>query len=68
MDSGADGILIANSTITLESVGKDTPNTDIGAAVEVLEDISFFGTMGQKLVERLGAKVRKIKTFRVRDD
>ena len=47
-----------NSTITLESV----------AAVEVLEDISFFGTMGQKLVERLGAKVRKIKTFRVRDD
>ena len=58
MDSGADGILIANSTITLESV----------AAVEVLEDISFFGTMGQKLVERLGAKVRKIKTFRVRDD
>ena len=58
MDSGADGILIANSTITLESV----------AAVEVLEDISFFGTMGQKLVERLGAKIRKIKTFRVRDD
>ena len=58
MDSGADGILIANSTITLESV----------AAVEVLEDISFFGTMGRKLVERLGAKVRKIKTFRVRDD
>ena len=68
MDSGADGMLIANTTITLESVGKDTPNTDIGAAVEVLEDISFFGTMGQKLVERLGAKVRKIKTFRVRDD
>ena len=61
-------MLIANSTITLESVGEDTPNTDIGAAVEVLEDISFFGTMGQKLVERLGAKVRKIKTFRVRDD
>jgi len=58
VDSGADGILIANSTITLESV----------AAVEVLEDISFFGTMGQKLVERLGAKIRKIKTFRVRDD
>ena len=58
MDSGADGMLIANSTITLESV----------AAVEVLEDISFFGTMGQKLVERLGAKIRKIKTFRVRDD
>jgi hypothetical protein len=51
-------MLIANSTITLESV----------AAVEVLEEISFFGTMGQKLVERLGAKVRKIKTFRVRDD
>lgn len=51
-------MLIANTTITLESV----------AAVEVLEDISFFGTMGQKLVERLGAKVRKIKTFRVRDD
>ena len=46
-------MLIANTTITLESVGKDTPNTDIGAAVEVLEDISFFGTMGQKLVERL---------------
>ena len=45
-------MLIANTTITLESVGKDTPNTDIGAAVEVLEDISFFGTMGQKLVER----------------
>ena len=61
-------MLIANSTITLESVGEDTPNSDIGAAVEVLEDISFFGTMGQKLVERLGAKVRKIKTFRVRDD
>ena len=61
-------MLIANTTITLESVGKDTPNTDIGAAVEVLEDISFFGTMGRKLVERLGAKVRKIKTFRVRDD
>ena len=61
-------MLIANTTITLESVGKDTPNTDIGATVEVLEDISFFGTMGQKLVERLGAKVRKIKTFRVRDD
>jgi len=61
-------MLIANTTITLESVGKDTPNTDIGAAVEVLEDISFFGTMGQKLVERLGAKVRQIKTFRVRDD
>jgi hypothetical protein len=54
-------MLIANTTITLESVGKDTPNTDIGAAVEVLEDISFFGTMGQKLVERLGAKVRKSK-------
>jgi hypothetical protein len=51
-------MLIANTTITLESV----------AAVEVLEDISFFGTMGRKLVERLGAKVRKIKTFRVRDD
>ena len=61
-------MLIANTTITLESVGKDTPNTDIGAAVEVLEDISFFGTMGRKLVERLGAKNRKIKTFRVRDD
>jgi hypothetical protein len=61
-------MLIANTTITLESVGEDTPNSDIGAAVEVLEDISFFGTMGQKLVERLGAKVRKIKTFRVRDD
>jgi hypothetical protein len=58
VDSGADGILIANSTITLESV----------AAVEVLEDISFFDTMGRKLVERLGAKIRKIKTFRVRDD
>lgn len=58
MDSGADGMLIANTTITLESV----------AAVEVLEDISFFDTMGRKLVERLGAKVRKIKTFRVRDD
>ena len=58
MDSGADGILIANSTITLESV----------AAVEVLEDISFFDTMGRKLVERLGAKIRKIKTFRVQDD
>ena len=58
MDSGADGILIANTTITLEFV----------AAVEVLEDINFFGTMGRKLVERLGAKVRKIKTFRVRDD
>ena len=68
MDSGADGILIANSTITLESVGEDTPNSDIGAAVEVLEDISFFDTMGRKLVERLGAKIRKIKTFRVRDD
>jgi hypothetical protein len=61
-------MLIGNTTITLESVGEDTPNSDIGAAVEVLEDISFFGTMGQKLVERLGAKVRKIKTFRVRDD
>jgi hypothetical protein len=58
VDSGADGILIANSTITLESV----------AAVEVLEDISYFDTMGWKLVERLGAKNRKIKTFRVRDD
>ena len=53
MDSGADGMLIANTTITLESV----------AAVEVLEDISFFGTMGRKLVERLGAKNRKIKTI-----
>jgi hypothetical protein len=61
-------MLIANTTITLESVGEDTPNSEIGAALEVLEDISFFGTMGQKLVERLGAKVRKIKTFRVRDD
>ena len=56
-------MLIANTTITLESVGKDTPNTDIGAAVEVLEDISFFDTMGRKLVERLGAKNRKIKTI-----
>ena len=55
-------MLIGNTTITLESVGEDTPNSDIGAAVEMLEDISFFGTMGQKLVERLGAKVRKIKT------
>jgi hypothetical protein len=58
VDSGADGMLIVNSTITLESV----------AAVEVLEDISFFDTMGRKLVEGLGAKIRKIKTFRVRDD
>jgi hypothetical protein len=33
------------------------------AAVEVLEDISFFDTMGRKLVERLGAKNRKIKTI-----
>jgi hypothetical protein len=46
-------MLIANTTITLESVGEDTPNSDIGAAVEVLEGISLFGTMG--------AKVRKIK-------
>jgi hypothetical protein len=33
------------------------------AAVEVLEDISLFDTMGRKLVERLGAKNRKIKNI-----
>jgi len=60
-------VLIAKTTITLESVGDDTSNSDIDAAVEVLEDISFFSIISQKLEERLGAKSHKIKTS-VRED